>query len=45
MSVHVGPEYAGYGIDKVGPTVMVNASSCTERYEPTNEPIVIDLND
>lgn len=44
--LHVfGHIHSGYGIDKVGPTVMVNASSCTERYEPTNEPIVIDLND
>lgn len=28
---------------KVGNTVFVNASSCTEQYKPTNKPIVIDL--
>lgn len=38
-----GHIHGGYGRYKVGRTLVVNASSCTEQYEPTNPPIVVDL--
>lgn len=42
--LHVfGHIHCGYGIDKVDSTVMVNACSCTERYDPHNDPIVIEI--
>jgi len=40
--LHVfGHIHSGYGRDRLGPTAMVNASTCTERYEPTNPPVVV----
>jgi Icc-related predicted phosphoesterase len=42
--LHVfGHIHCGYGIDKEGSTIMVNASSCTERYDPHNEPLVVEI--
>lgn len=42
--LHVcGHIHGGYGVDKVGPTRLVNASTCTEHYDPINEPIVLDV--
>jgi Icc-related predicted phosphoesterase len=38
-----GHIHGGYGIKQFDGKVYVNASSCTERYECTNEPIVIDV--
>lgn len=40
--VHVcGHLHHGYGIHMLGTTVVVNASTCTEQYEPTNLPIAL----
>lgn len=42
--VHVfGHIHEGYGQMQRKDTLYVNASICTERYEPINEPIVVDL--
>jgi Icc-related predicted phosphoesterase len=42
--LHVcGHIHGGYGVDQIGSTLLVNASTCTERYDPINEPIVIDV--
>lgn len=42
--LHVfGHIHEGYGTLRVGPTLHVNASSCTLSYEPKNTPIVVDL--
>lgn len=42
--VHVfGHIHEGYGTYMRGGTKFVNASSCTEFYEPTNAPIVLDI--
>lgn len=38
-----GHIHEGYGYKHLGKTLFVNASTCTERYQPTNAPIVIDL--
>ena len=38
-----GHLHEGYGIDHIGETTFVNASICTRGYEPTNAPVVIDL--
>jgi Icc-related predicted phosphoesterase len=38
-----GHIHDAYGIKKVGETTHINASICTEDYEPINKPIVIDL--
>lgn len=38
-----GHIHAGYGMAYQGRTVFMNASVCTERYKPTNPPLVIDL--
>lgn len=38
-----GHIHGGYGRYKVGQTLIVNASNCTEQYHPTNPPIVVDL--
>jgi len=44
LKLHVfGHIHAGYGITKVEQCSFVNASSCTEKYDPTNPPIVIEL--
>ena len=42
--LHVfGHNHEGYGIQTVGKTTYVNASSCTAKYRPINPPIVLDL--
>ncbi|MEA1079504.1 metallophosphatase domain-containing protein [Marinobacter qingdaonensis] len=44
LKAHVfGHIHEGYGILEKGGVVYVNASTCTERYKPTNPPIVIDI--
>lgn len=44
LKVHVfGHIHNGYGTTKHGPCTFVNAATCTERYEPTNPPIIIEL--
>ncbi|MBL4739461.1 MAG: metallophosphatase domain-containing protein [Sneathiella sp.] len=40
-----GHIHGGYGVDQMGPTLLVNASTCNEHYDPINEPIVIDVKD
>jgi len=37
-----GHIHYGYGSVRVGATTFVNASTCTERYAPVNEPLVFD---
>jgi len=32
-----------HGTKTVGPTTFVNASNCTEKYKPTNKPIVVEI--
>ena len=42
--VHVfGHIHEAYGVERNEETLYVNASTCTERYSPSNKPIVIDL--
>ena len=42
--LHVfGHIHEGYGIEVIGDTTFVNASNCTVRYNPSNEPIVIEI--
>lgn len=42
--LHVfGHIHGAYGAAQIGETLFVNASTCTERYVPSNKPIVIDL--
>jgi Icc-related predicted phosphoesterase len=42
--LHVfGHIHDGYGMTKIGNTTFVNAAICTERYQPINAPIVIDI--
>jgi len=42
--VHIfGHIHEGYGQHKLNRTLFVNASTCTERYRPTNPPIVVDI--
>lgn len=42
--IHVfGHIHEGYGTIEEGGTAYINASICTERYEPTNKPIVWNL--
>lgn len=38
-----GHIHEGYGIAMVDNTLVVNASTCTGDYKPTNQPIVLDL--
>ena len=43
-SVHIfGHIHEAYGIEYVKDILYVNASTCTERYVPSNKPIVVDL--
>jgi len=43
-AVHVaGHIHEGYGVRRLGPTTVVNASSCDLRYRPLQPPIVVDL--
>ena len=42
--LHVfGHIHGAYGIVEMNDTVFVNASTCTERYQPINKPWVFDL--
>jgi calcineurin-like phosphoesterase family protein len=42
--LHVfGHIHEGAGVIEEGPTIMVNASICTARYQPINSAVVIDL--
>jgi predicted phosphodiesterase len=44
--VHIfGHIHGAYGAAQIGETLYVNASTCTERYKPTNKPIIIELNE
>lgn len=44
LKAHIfGHIHAGYGTMQVGPTLMVNAASCTEAYAASNSPIVIEV--
>ena len=44
LTAHIfGHIHEGYGDYSLGDTRLINASSCTERYEPTNPPIVLDI--
>lgn len=38
-----GHIHEGYGVERVGNTLFVNASNLTGEYEPINSPIVIDM--
>ena len=41
LQVHVfGHIHEGYGTYRRGKQVLINASTCTEHYEPTNKPVV-----
>ena len=41
LQVHVfGHIHEGYGMYRRGEQVLINASTCTEHYEPTNKPVV-----
>lgn len=46
-TLHIcGHIHAGYGItrsDELPMTTFINAATCTERYSPTNDPIVVEL--
>lgn len=43
-SFHVfGHIHEGYGAETDGSTVFINASICTEDYDPVNRPIVFDV--
>jgi Icc-related predicted phosphoesterase len=42
--LHVfGHIHGAYGAAYIKDTLYVNASICTERYEPTNKPIIVDI--
>ena len=44
LKAHIfGHIHEGYGEYILGGTRLVNASTCTVRYEPTNPPIVLDI--
>ena len=44
LKAHVcGHIHEGYGEYMRGASRLVNASTCTERYEPTNTPLVLDI--
>jgi Icc-related predicted phosphoesterase len=38
-----GHIHSGYGTIKINNTTFVNASTCNEKYQPINSPIIIDL--
>ncbi|WP_193074581.1 metallophosphatase domain-containing protein [Pseudomonas sp. FME51] len=44
-AVVFGHIHEGYGLYQRGHTKLVNASTCTERYEPYNPPVILDLDD
>ncbi|MGQ7269963.1 metallophosphatase domain-containing protein [Marinobacter sp. V034] len=44
LKAHIfGHIHEGYGEHRHGEAPLINASTCTERYAPTNPPIVLDL--
>jgi Icc-related predicted phosphoesterase len=44
LKYHVfGHIHHGYGTKQMGPCTFVNASSCTEKYNPENPPIVVEI--
>lgn len=44
LKAHIfGHIHEGYGCYERGQTRLINASTCTARYSPTNPPIVLDL--
>ena len=44
--LHVfGHIHGAYGAALIKDTLYVNASTCTERYVPSNKPIVVELNE
>lgn len=44
LKVHIfGHIHNGYGITKIEQCSFVNASTCTERYEPTNKPLIVEI--
>jgi predicted phosphodiesterase len=44
--LHVfGHIHGAYGGVQIGETLYINASICTERYVPSNKPIIVDLNE
>lgn len=44
LKAHIfGHIHEGYGKYLLGKTQLINASTCTARYEPTNPPIVLDI--
>jgi Icc-related predicted phosphoesterase len=44
LKAHIfGHIHEGYGEYILGGTRLVNASTCTVRYEPMNPPIVLDI--
>lgn len=44
LKAHVfGHIHEGYGTYRQGETQLINASTCTARYAPTNLPIVVDI--
>ncbi len=44
LKAHIfGHIHEGYGLYQRGNTRLINASICTARYEPTNLPVVLDL--
>jgi len=46
LKAHVfGHIHEGYGVKERDGVIFANVSTCTVDYRPTNEPIVIDLND
>lgn len=44
LKVHIfGHIHEGYGIRKKEGVISANVSTCTEKYKPTNPPVIIDL--
>ena len=44
--LHVcGHIHEGYGVSRWGDTLIANASICTEKYQPTNSPLVFEFKD
>lgn len=44
LKLHVfGHIHPGYGLKKVGDIYFANASVCTNKYDPTNPPIVVEI--
>ena len=44
LKAHIfGHIHEGYGSYQRDDTTLINASTCTERYEPTNPPVIFEL--